>query len=127
MDTFISNLPVRMKIMGNAGILLILLACSSLYGIYAMSQIGASLQSITEADIPLTTKITNITEHQLQQALHLERALRFSGALQQDLVHFKEEMRRFDGINQKIEEEIREGVNLAETLDGLSTEEQAAA
>ncbi|HEX22618.1 MAG TPA: methyl-accepting chemotaxis protein [Chromatiales bacterium] len=125
MDTFISDLPVRMKIMGNAGILLILLACSSLYGIYAMSQIGSSLQSITEADIPLTAKLTNITEHQLQQALHLERALRFSGALQQDLVHFKEEMRRFDGINQKIEEEIREGVNLAGTLDDLSTEEQA--
>ncbi len=125
MDTFISNLPVRMKIMGNAGILLILLACSSLYGIYAMSQIGASLQSITEADIPLTTKITNITEHQLQQALHLERALRFSGALQQDLVHFKEEMRSFNEINQKIETEIREGVNLVETLEDLSAEEQA--
>lgn len=125
MDTFISNLPVRMKIMGNAGILLILLTCSSLYGIYAMSQIGASLQSITETDIPLTTKITNITEHQLQQALHLERALRFNGALQQDLIHFKEEMHRFDEINQKIEEEIREGVNLTKTLDGLSTEEQA--
>ncbi len=125
MDTFISNLPVRMKIMGNAGILLILLACSSLYGIYAMSQIGASLQSITEADIPLTAKITNITEHQLQQALHLERALRFSGALQQDLVHFKEEMQRFEAINHKIEEEIREGENLAGTLVGLSAEKQA--
>ena len=125
MDSLISNLPVKTKIVGNAGILLILLACSSLYGIYAMAQIGAGLHSITRTDIPLTSKITNITEHQLQQALHLERALRFSGALKENMVLFKEEMQRFEAINQQIEEEIRAGESLAEAAEGLSAEEQA--
>jgi len=125
MDSLISNLPVKTKIVGNTGILLILLACSALYGIYAMTQIGASLQTITKADIPLTSKITNITEHQLQQALHLERALRFSGALQKNIALFKQEMQRFETINQQIEEEIREGESLAETVKDLSAEEKA--
>ncbi len=125
MNTFLSNLPVRMKIVGNAGILLILLACSSLYGIYAMTQIGASVQTITKADIPLTTKVTNITEHQLQQALHLERALRFSGALQKNMSLFKEEVQRFEAFNHKIEEEIHAAQQLAETQEGLNAKEQA--
>ncbi len=125
MHSLISNLPVKTKIVGNAGILLILLISGSLYGIYAMTQIGVSLQSITQTDIPLTSKITNITEHQLQQALHLERALRFSGALQKNIALFKEEIQRFETINQQIEEEIHEGENLAEALGGLSAEEQA--
>ncbi|HFE32202.1 MAG TPA: HAMP domain-containing protein [Gammaproteobacteria bacterium] len=125
MDSLISNLPVKTKIVGNAGILLLLLIGSSLYGIYAMTQIGASLQSITQADIPLTSKITNITEHQLQQALHLERALRFSGALQKNIDLFKEEIQRFEAINRQIEEEIREGESLAGALASLSAEEQA--
>ena len=125
MDSLISNLPVKTKIVGNAGILLLLLIGGSLYGIYAMTQIGASLQAITQADIPLTSKITNITEHQLQQALHLERALRFSGALQKNIALFKEEIQRFEAINRQIEEEIREGESLAGALASLSAEEQA--
>ncbi len=124
MTTFLNNLPVRMKVVGNAGILLALLVCSAAYGIYAMKQIGASLHVITEADIPLTTKITRITEHQLQQALHLERALRFSGALKQNMMRFREEIQHFENINRQIEEEIREGGRLASTLGGFSAKVQ---
>ena len=47
-----------------------------------MNQIGSELEAIAEQDIPLTAKLTAITEHQLEQAIHFERAMRYGVLLE---------------------------------------------
>ena len=49
---------------------------ASVIGITQMNQIGTELTEISEHDMPLTKKITNITIHQLEQGINFERALR---------------------------------------------------
>lgn len=107
MNALLNNLPVRLKIMGNTGLLLGLLSIASLYAIATRSQIGGELKSITQKDIPLSMNISDITRDQKQQAIHLERALRFSGALQRNLAQLKTELGRFDDLSRQIKEEIR--------------------
>lgn len=51
-------------------------------GIYAMNVIGSKLAEITKQDIPLTNAVTNITAHQLEQAVYFERATRFAAIMQ---------------------------------------------
>ena len=77
-SSLFARFSIRTIILGNSLLLLILLGLSSGYAIYAMSQIGEELEGIAEQDIPLTEAIALITEHQLEQTIHLERALRHS-------------------------------------------------
>jgi len=120
MNALLNNLPVRLKIMGNTGLLLGLLSIASLYAIATMSQIGGELKSITQKDIPLSMNISDITRDQKQQAIHLERALRFSGALQRNLAQLKTELGRFDDLSRQIKEEIRHSEAVAGAAKGLS-------
>lgn len=41
-----------------------------------MWKIGVELVSIAERDIPLTNGLTKVTNHQIEQAVQFERALR---------------------------------------------------
>jgi len=68
---------IGVKIMGLVGILLLLQAISSGFGIIKIGYIGEELKGIAEQDIPMTEVVTEITVHQLEQAVWFERALRF--------------------------------------------------
>ena len=46
------NLSLKIKLMGNAGILLMLLIISSVYAIYSMNQIGHELADVAEHRYP---------------------------------------------------------------------------
>ena len=56
-------------------------------GYYKMNKIGHELVGIAERDIPLTEMLTKITIHQLEQAILLEQALRYSGITAHDEAH----------------------------------------
>jgi methyl-accepting chemotaxis protein len=71
------NLKIGIKIMGMVGVLLLLMAISSGFGIFKIGHIGEELKGIAEEDIPLTEAISEITVNQLEQAVWFERALRF--------------------------------------------------
>ncbi|WP_177419908.1 methyl-accepting chemotaxis protein [endosymbiont of Lamellibrachia barhami] len=117
MNNLLNNLTIKTKIIGNASILLALLLASSGYALYAMSQVGNELDAIAEQDIPMTENITAITEHQLEQAIHFERAMRFGELLQQEdkaTARFKAEIALFDKLSKQVDEEIRAGERLAE-------------
>ena len=47
-------------------VLLVLTGVVAAVGLVKMNQIGGELQSIAEQDLPLTTAITKVAEHQLQ-------------------------------------------------------------
>lgn len=117
MKNLLNNLSIKAKIIGNSLILLALLVASSGYALFAMSQIGNELEAIAEQDIPMTESITAITEHQLDQSHHFERAMRFGGLLQQRdnaAEHFKAEIVSFDKLSKQVDEEIHAGELLAE-------------
>ncbi len=75
------NLNIGTKIMGMVGILLLLMALCSGFGIIKIGHIGDELKAIAEEDIPLTEAIIEINVHQLNQAIWFERALRFGEVL----------------------------------------------
>ena len=56
----------------------------SLVAIFQINSIGKEVSEIAYQDIPLTEVVTKVTVHQLEQAIHLERAIRFSEKMQTD-------------------------------------------
>lgn len=117
MNNLLNNLSVTTKIIGNSLILLLFIVVNSFYALYAMNKIGGELEAIAEIDIPLTENITAITEHQLEQSIHFERALRYGMLLQREdgaEAHFKSEIIKFDKLSKHVDEEVKEGEHLAE-------------
>ncbi|MCJ8337347.1 MAG: methyl-accepting chemotaxis protein [Pseudomonadales bacterium] len=115
MPAFISlfnRFSIRVLILGNSLLLLTLLVLCSSYAVYSMTQIGKELDGIANQDIPLTASITAITEHQLEQTIHLERALRFSQQAEAGNSHavdaLKAEIDAFDQLSLKVNQEIRD-------------------
>jgi methyl-accepting chemotaxis protein len=110
---------IAAKVGANALFLLLIIAFSSGYSWYAMSEIGRELKTIAEEDIPLTNILTKITEHQLEQTIHLERALRYGGLMQGDKkaeASFSLEVKKFDTLSQLVESEIHQGEALIEGI-----------
>ncbi len=83
-----------------------------------MSKIGEEIEGIAERDIPLTTALTQITIHQLEQAINFERALRAGEmmirhpAAKDDLAR---SMQAFETLNTKVDKEIEHARTLVET------------
>lgn len=70
---------VTAKILGLVGFCLLLLVVVAFISIRQMSLIGNELVGIAERDVPLTTAMTTVTVHQLEQSIALERAMRAAG------------------------------------------------
>ena len=124
---FLHNLSIRAKIGLNAGLLIALMLASSLYAINSMQLIGGELVAIAEQDIPLTENITRITEHQLEQAIHVERAMRYailSVNEKDNLKRFTKEVNYFEKLDKQVEKEILEGEKrAAEASENAYSEE----
>ena len=109
---WLNDLSVRNKISGNSLLLILLMLGSTLYAINSMRSIGSELEAIAEQDIPMTEVLTRITEHQLEQAIHFERAVRYAILLNRDdkaEEHFIKEVNYFNKLNAKVDKEILEG------------------
>lgn len=81
--------------------------------INSIDSVGKKLEQIAEEDIPLTNKVTEITLHQLEQAILFERAARYAEvyALKQDLrakQNFEAVKEEFFVYAKKVDKEILE-------------------
>jgi methyl-accepting chemotaxis protein len=98
-------------------LLLILLLVSSGYALRSMGQVGEELDSIVTNDIPLIRAMTLVTEHQLEQMLYFERAMRY-GILQQQASdepgHFGKSVEGFDHMAKQVGEEFISAKALAQ-------------
>ncbi len=101
----------KIKVMGVTVLPLILLAVVSLVGIISLKTVLVELKNISEKDIPLTSILGSITEHQLEQAIWFERALRYSGTGSGDKLGIAEES--FDRLSDLVEQEIETGKQIA--------------
>jgi len=117
MTGFINSLSIKTKIVGNTGLLLTQILINSLFALFALTEIGNELKTITDEDIPLSQIITATTEHQLQQTIHFERAMRYGILLHEDsslTSNFNLEMEEFDNLSEWVKEELEEGAEQAE-------------
>lgn len=105
----LNNISIRSKLLGNSAILLALVIICSGIGLFAMNQLAKDLESIAKFDIPLTNNLTLITEHQLEQAIHVERALRYgllAGESTEYTSKLNKEIAYFDSLSKQIGEEL---------------------
>ncbi len=114
----LNNLKAGAKILGIVGLCLVALIGVAGMSIWQMSLIGVEIEEIAEQDIPLTESLTNITIHQLEQAINFERALRFGEEMATN-EHAGEQFAiavgKFEELAEKVDAEILEGEELAAT------------
>ena len=129
MKDFFYKLSIKAKIGGNSAIMLFLIITNSVFALFSFNLIGEELKAIVEQDIPLTQSITTITEHQLEQSIHFERALRYGALLQQEesaATHFKTEIASFDALSKQVDEEIHESETMVASFIANSHNEESA-
>lgn len=99
----------KVYLMGFLQLLIMLLMGA--FALVQMNKIGNELIDIAEEDIPLTKKMTLVTEHQLEQAVLFERALvkaiRVSQGLEQ-LSEYKQASKKVHDLTEKTKGEIIE-------------------
>lgn len=101
------KLTVRHKIFILAGLGVLLGFLTAAGSVYSIRQIGGELKQIAEEDIPLTNSVTEITVHQLEQAILFERAARFGqGRSASSAKHYKKVKEKFFKYAKQVDEEI---------------------
>jgi len=115
------SLSVTQKVLGIVGFCLAMLLGVVATAAVRMASIGGEIESIAENDIPLTEILTKVTTHQLEQAINLERALRYGEVIaSKDLSEkgYKAALEHFSELNTKVDKEIKEAEELAEEAIG---------
>lgn len=126
------QLSLKAKIVGMVAFLLVTFMLTMLYAIYAMSEIKKEMQGIAEQDLPLTRLFTEITVNQQEQAIHYQRALRYSGLHIEDRAKAadaqQQELKGFDEYGAMVDNEIDAARELldkakAHAIDSAAREE----
>jgi methyl-accepting chemotaxis protein len=112
---FIDNMKLSTKIITLASVLLILMVSIAGFGIVKLNSIGEEIKGIAEEDIPLTTALTKVTEHQLESALWFERALRY-GEVLASKADAAQGLQQAEGEFQTESEEVTEQLKEAEKI-----------
>ena len=77
MTNLLRNMPIKVKLLSYATVMLLLLCLSFGYAIYSLTSIGHELDIIVDEDIPLTQEIGKVTIAQLEQAIDFEKAMHY--------------------------------------------------
>ncbi len=124
------NLPMRWKMLLQVALSALILLGVGVFAERQLSAIGVEITEIAEEDIPLTTALTDITVHQLEQAIHLERAIRYGEEMathHEAESHFETEVEKFHALAAQVDQEILKGEELAQhAIDHAHTEEARA-
>lgn len=123
-----NGFSVVSKIYAIVGLCLSLLCAIAGISIWDVSKIGIELDGIAERDVPMTRALTNITTHQLQQAVNFERAVRAGEVMDQRpeaKQEFEKASRQFDDLNVLVEAEIVVALDLVEVaIAGAQTDKE---
>ena len=120
------NMKVGARIYTGIAVLMLGIIILSLLTVTSLSTIGKELEGIVEYDIPLTTKVTKITEHQLEQAILFERMIRYGHMMEADshaAEKFEHYEKEFEELAHKVDKEIKDvEAFIEEAIGHLSTE-----
>jgi len=113
----LNRYTIKTKIYSISIVFIGALAVSIIYALNSMNQIGEELATISEKNIPLTQVVSQVTIHQLEQAINFERALRFGERMDTETraaAHFREAVKTFTDFSQQISEEFSSGEQIAQ-------------
>jgi len=121
----ISN-SVAAKILSLVVFLSLGLVIVAAVAILQMNQIGKELQNIAEKDIPLTSAISLVNSHQLEQAALVERIMRISGLkTEQEATTFNSLKEALKRLETQVEKEIFKAEELARNaLENAASDEE---
>ena len=122
------KLSVTHKLMGIVAMCTAFTMLVAGIAIFQFSRIGTEIESISHNDLPLTQLISQVTEHQLQQAILMERILRMNSvpadASPEDIRKAEE---AFEKLSEKVDREIKQGEEMAqEAISRAHTAEERA-
>ncbi|MDH5377492.1 MAG: methyl-accepting chemotaxis protein [Gammaproteobacteria bacterium] len=112
----IKNVTIKNQVIALAGVLMALMLTAIGIGLVQMSKIGTEIEDIAEIDIPLTRKVVGITENQILQTHHLERALRFAVQMKTEEKageYFKESVEGYQEADKEIVTHLAEAEKIA--------------
>ncbi|MFN7166824.1 MAG: methyl-accepting chemotaxis protein [Pannonibacter sp.] len=117
---------VSTKILGI--VVFLALAMISIAGValVQMASIGDELSEIADQNIPLTATVTDVTAHQLEQAVLMERILRIA-QIPGDPGTLNAHLSEFDTLSSKVEKEILDAEATAEAALRAAPDEEHAA
>ena len=113
----LNRYTIKAKIYSISIVFIGALAVSIIYALNSMNQIGEELATISEENIPLTQVVSQVTIHQLEQAISFERALRFGERMNTETratTHFNKAIETFTAFSQQISEEFNRGEQIAQ-------------
>ena len=129
-----SSLSIRKKIVGVCLISLPLPLIALLYAIYSMNLIGIELKEIAEEDMPITRQLTEVTVLQLEQAIHFEKAMRFSGVqkkgadlsalVTKEIEKFEKQSQAANALFQGLESKLQHAIEVSSSHGALETVEE---
>lgn len=123
MKNFINNLTIRQRFNSLSTVLISIMVLLMISSEFMLSKVGSKLSEITHEDIPMIKALSETTTHQLEQAIHFERAVRY-GELKANMPEltekFKIEIKAFDKLTVMIDEEITAAITLSNQV--LNTE-----
>lgn len=126
MTRLFKKLSIKSKINGNSIVLMVILVLNVGYAIYSMNQVGTELHTIIAEDIPLTEHVTLSTEAQLEQVIHMERALRYGLNMKQDqqaASNYKKEVEKFNKLDKQFTKEIQLSKTIATEVITISPDQ----
>ncbi|MFC1748829.1 methyl-accepting chemotaxis protein [Pseudomonadota bacterium] len=119
--SFLNNISIQIKVMGLVVCLLILMMGSSLN----ISRIGGELEEVSAIDLPIVNALTRVTEHQLEQAIYYERAIRLSGLSgEKNKSNFTNTLDHFKTLTHEVGLELIEAEKIAQSGIKMATHEE---
>ncbi|MCK7614953.1 methyl-accepting chemotaxis protein [Roseibium sediminicola] len=115
------------KILSVVGICLVGLVLVAAIGLWQLNQIGLLINNVANKDIPLTSAVTQITTHQLDQSINLERAFRAGVMMKEHAkarADFDKARMTFLKYAEMVDREILEAQDLAMTAEQASHSEK---
>jgi len=124
------NMGIGAKVYGLVAICLGVAALIGGTSFWQFSQIGIEIEAIAERDVPVTNALSQITVHQLEQEISMERAFRYGELLKTDsraAELFGKSKKKFEAYNTKINKELKDAEALiAKARDTAHTAKEKA-
>lgn len=124
------SFSIGTKIMAIVGTCLAGLVLVAVIGLWQLNQIGNLVEGVTERDIPMTNAVSQISTHQLEQSISLERAIRAGIMLEQHdgaREEFEKARGAFETFAVKVDQEIVEARELARFAEATARSDKAKA
>ena len=108
-------MSVSLKVFAIVGICLLMLVLVAVTSIWQMARIGEEIESVTTRGLPLTSVLTKVTTHQLEQSINLERAIRAKNIPVSDAeALFTAALKNFDRYAAMVDEELVKATAIAQ-------------